>query len=102
MGLDAAAPLTENAAWKELEVHYRQIKDIHLRRLLAEDPGRAERFTVEDVGITFDYSKNRITRETISLLTRLAESCGLLQRIEAMFSGEKRKDEKARSLHSFI
>jgi hypothetical protein len=65
MGIDAAAPLTENAVWKELEVHYRQIKDVHLRRLFAEDPGRAERSTVKDVGITFDYSKNRITQETV-------------------------------------
>ena len=89
MGMDSAPPLTENAVWKELEVHYRHIKDIHLRRLFAEDPGRAERFTVEDAGITFDYSKNRITQETISLLIRLAESCGLRQRIEAMFRGEK-------------
>jgi len=89
MGIDAAPPLTENAVWKELEVHYRLIKDIHLRRLFADDPGRAERFTVEDVGITVDYSKNRITQETISLLIRLAESRGLRQRIEAMFRGEK-------------
>ena len=89
MGMDSAPPLTENAVWKELEVHYRHIKDIHLRRLFAEDPDRAERFTVEDAGIIFDYSKNRVTQETIRLLMRLAESCGLREQIEAMFRGEK-------------
>ena len=90
MDIPAAAPrLVEIPVWKELEAHYLKIKDIHLRRLFAEDPDRAEHFTLEDVGIVYDYSKNRITEETIRLLIRLAESCSLRERIEAMFRGEK-------------
>ncbi|HEX8183204.1 MAG TPA: glucose-6-phosphate isomerase [Blastocatellia bacterium] len=81
--------MTELPAWKALEEHYRQIKDVHLRALFADDPKRGERFAIEDIGIYFDYSKHRITGETIQLLLKLAEECGLGQRINAMFSGEK-------------
>jgi glucose-6-phosphate isomerase len=72
-----------------LQAHYKQIRGLHLRRLFAEDPQRGERLTLEDVGLYLDYSKNRITDETIRLLVQLAEESGLRSRIDAMFSGEK-------------
>jgi glucose-6-phosphate isomerase len=82
-------PLTQRPAWQALEQHYQQIRDLHLRTLFAEDPGRGERFSLEAAGIYLDYSKNRITGETLRLLLELAESSGLRERIEAMFRGEK-------------
>ncbi|HZU66121.1 MAG TPA: glucose-6-phosphate isomerase [Ktedonobacteraceae bacterium] len=82
-------PLTQRPAWKALEDHYAQVKDLHLRKLFADDPQRGERFAAEGVGIYLDYSKNRITGETIQLLLQLAESSNLRQRIDAMFSGQK-------------
>lgn len=81
--------LAERPAWKMLAAHYQSMRDIHLRQLFADDPGRGERFAAEAVGIYLDYSKNRITDETIRLLVRLAGECGLRDRIDAMFSGEK-------------
>ncbi len=81
--------LRQRAAWKALEDHYAEIRNVHLRDLFAEDPGRGERLTAEAEGIFLDYSKNRVTDETIRLLVRLAEECGLRDRIDAMFSGEK-------------
>jgi len=83
------APLTQGAAWKALEAHAQKHKDLHLKTLFAEDPKRGERFTVEAAGIYFDYSKNRVTDETIRLLLDLAEESGLRSRIDAMFAGEK-------------
>ena len=77
------------AAWKALEAHYPKIRELHLRKLFAEDPKRGERLTVEAVGIYFDYSKNRVTDETMKLLLQLAEESGLRDRIDAMFRGEK-------------
>src|SRR6516162_10506748 len=82
-------PLPARSAWKALEAHYPKVKDLHLRQLFAEDPKRGERLTAEAVGIYLDYSKNRITEETLNLLLRLAEECGLRARIDAMFGGEK-------------
>ncbi len=82
-------PLTARPAWRALEDHYQAIRDVHLRTLFAEDPGRGERLTAEAAGVFLDYSKNRVTDETIRLLVSLAEECGLRQRIDAMFSGEK-------------
>jgi glucose-6-phosphate isomerase len=82
-------PLKERPAWKLLEEHYHNISNLHLRSLFADDPKRGERLVVEDLGIYFDYSKNRLTDETIRLLTNLAGECGLRERIEAMFHGEK-------------
>jgi glucose-6-phosphate isomerase len=82
-------PLTQRPAWQALESHYRQIRDTHLRQLFADDPGRGERLTLEAAGLYFDYSKNRITDETLRLLLALAEQAGLRARIDAMFSGEK-------------
>ncbi len=82
-------PLTQLSSWKALEKHYQNIRDLHLRTLFAEDPKRGEGFALEAEGIYLDYSKNRITIETLRLLLELAESAGLRQRIDAMFNGEK-------------
>jgi glucose-6-phosphate isomerase len=76
-------------AWSALEAHYDTICDTHLRDLFAHDGGRGERLNAEAAGVFLDYSKNRVTDETIRLLLALAESSGLHERIEAMFSGEK-------------
>ncbi len=83
------APLAQRPAWKALEAHAAQVRKLHLRQLFADDPGRGERLTAEAVGIYLDYSKNRVTDETLGLLTRLAEESGLRARIDAMFRGEK-------------
>jgi glucose-6-phosphate isomerase len=83
------APLTERQAWKGLAAHYDKIRELHLRKLCADDPKRGERMTAEAVGLYLDYSKNRITDETLKLLLQLAEESGLRARIDAMFSGEK-------------
>ncbi len=82
-------PLTERPAWRALGDHYQQIRDVHLRTLFAEDPQRGERLTVEAAGLYLDYSKNRVTDDTVRLLLQLAEESGLRARIDAMFSGEK-------------
>ena len=82
-------PLTRRTAWKALQAHYKQIRTVHLRQLFAEDPGRGERMTVEAAGLFVDYSKNRITDETLKLLLQLAEESGLRERTQAMFIGEK-------------
>jgi glucose-6-phosphate isomerase len=82
-------PLRERPAWKALEAHYQKMRDIHLRRFFADDPGRGERLTVDAVGLFLDYSKNRITNETIDLLLELAAESDLKGRIDAMFRGEK-------------
>ena len=82
-------PLTKRPAWKALQANYKKIRERHLRDLFAEDPKRGERMSAEAAGITLDYSKNRITDETIKLLLQLAEESGLRGRIDAMFSGEK-------------
>src|SRR5581483_6143764 len=80
---------TQLPAWQALEKHHQQIKDTHLRQLFADDAKRGERLTLEAAGIYLDYSKNRVTDETIRLLLQLAEECGLRERIDAMFRGEK-------------
>jgi glucose-6-phosphate isomerase len=82
-------PLSERPAWKALQAHHQQIQGKHLKQLFAEDPQRGERFTVETGGIFLDYSKNRITDETLKLLIQLANESGLRERIDAMFRGEK-------------
>jgi glucose-6-phosphate isomerase len=81
--------LTERAAWRALEAHHARMRDIHLRQLFADDPQRAEHFSVDSLGLHFDYSKHRVTRETINLLLQLAQECGLPERTEAMFAGER-------------
>jgi glucose-6-phosphate isomerase len=83
------APLTERKAWKALEAHQENIRALHLRKLFADDPKRGERMTAEAVGLYLDYSKNRVTDETLKLLLQLAEESGLRARIDAMFRGEK-------------
>jgi glucose-6-phosphate isomerase len=85
----AVKPLTERQTWKVLEAHYQKVRKLHLRQLFAEDPKRGERMTAEAVGLYLDYSKNRITDETLKLLLQLADECGLRGRIDAMFRGEK-------------
>jgi glucose-6-phosphate isomerase len=92
--------LTESAAWRALQAHHAAIKDAHLRTLFADDPGRAARFTVEGAGLTLDYSKNRITEETMRLLSQLARERGVAERRDAMFRGEKiNVTEKRAVLH---
>jgi glucose-6-phosphate isomerase len=82
-------PLRQRPAWKSLERHYEEIRDRHLRQLFADDPKRGERLSLEAVGIFLDYSKNRVTDETLSLLFQLARESGLAERIPAMFRGDK-------------
>ena len=82
-------PATRRPAWKALEGHYEKMRGRHLRELFADDSGRGERMTVEAAGVYLDYSKNRITDETLRLLLLLAEQSGLRARIEAMFRGDK-------------
>jgi glucose-6-phosphate isomerase len=84
----AATPLRERKAWQALERHYAEISGTHLRDLFAADPQRGERLTAEAVGIYLDYSKNRITDETLALLVELAEESGVPERRDAMFRGE--------------
>ena len=83
------APLTERQAWNALAAHHQSVRELHLRQLFADDPKRGERMTAEAVGLYLDYSKNRITDETLKLLLQLADESGLRERIDAMFRGEK-------------
>src|SRR6516162_802312 len=82
-------PITSTKAWNALSRHYQTVRQTHLRTLFAEDPTRGERLTVEAAGLFVDYSKNRITDETVALLVALANRAGLRARIDAMFRGEK-------------
>ena len=84
-----ATPLSERAAWKALAAHAETMKTKHLREMFAEDAGRGTRLTAEAGGIFLDYSKNRVTDETLKLLAELAEQSGLKERTEAMFTGQK-------------
>jgi glucose-6-phosphate isomerase len=91
---------TKLATWKALEAHYQKVHELHLRKLFADDLKRGERMTLEAVGIYFDYSKHRITDETLRLLLQLTEESGLRDRIDAMFRGEKiNVTEKRAVLH---
>jgi glucose-6-phosphate isomerase len=83
------APLAERQAWKDLAAHYQKVRDLHLRKLFADDSKRGERMTAEAEGLFLDYSKNRITDETLKLLLRLADESGLRAQIDAMLRGEK-------------
>jgi glucose-6-phosphate isomerase len=85
----SAGNLTARAAWKALAAHHAQVRSVHLRELFAADAKRGERLTAEGAGLFLDYSKNRITDETLSLLLRLADECGLRARIDAMFRGDR-------------
>ena len=82
-------PLTSRPSWKALQAHQQKIRDVHLRKLFADDARRGERMTAEAAGIFLDYSKNRVTDETLALLRALAEESGLRERIDAMFRGDK-------------
>jgi len=85
---EPSPPLTRHRAWRALEAHYRSIRDVHLRELFAQEPNRGERLSAEAAGLLLDYSKHRITDETVRLLLELARECGLRERIDAMFVGE--------------
>jgi glucose-6-phosphate isomerase len=85
----ATMPLPARPAWQALGRHHEEIEKVHLRDLFARDPSRGERLVAEGAGLYLDYSKNRVTDETISLLLRLAEESGLHERTEAMFRGER-------------
>jgi glucose-6-phosphate isomerase len=85
----AGTPLTETPAWKALETHYGEIAGVHMRDLFARDPGRADRLSVELDDLVFDYSKNRITDETVRLLCDLARASGVREAAAAMFAGER-------------
>ena len=92
------APLPKRKAWKALQAHYKKIRELHLRDLFAADRKRGERMTSEAVGLFLDYSKNRITDETLKLLLGLAEESGLQPRMEAMFRGEKINSTEKRAV----
>src|SRR2546427_12185436 len=80
--------LTELPAWQELAAHHARVRGVHLRSLFAEDPHRGERLTAEAAGLYLDYSKHRVTDETLRLLLALAEEVDLRGRIDAMFRGD--------------
>ncbi len=95
--------LTDTSEWKQLTSHFEKMKNIHLRDLFLNDHNRGEKFKVEECGLVFDYSKNRVTEETISLLINLAEKCSLKDEIERMFSGEKINETENRAvLHTAL
>jgi glucose-6-phosphate isomerase len=91
-------PLRERQAWSALRAHYEEIRGVHLRQLFADDATRGERLTAEGAGLFLDYSKNRVTDETLKLLVDLAQQSGLQQRTEAMFSGERINVSENRSV----
>jgi len=81
--------VNECPAWKNLEKHYQKLRDVHLRQFFAADPARGERMTATAAGVFLDYSKNRITDDTVDLLVALAEECRLSEKSAAMFRGER-------------
>jgi glucose-6-phosphate isomerase len=93
-----STPLTDRPAWAALRAHHREIEHLHLRDLFAQDPGRGERLAAEAAGLYLDYSKHRVTDATIALLVRLAEECGLRERIDAMFRGDRINTSERRSV----
>ena len=99
----STTPLRQRSSWKALEKHYSDVKELTMRKLFADDPKRGERLAVEAVGLYLDYSKNRVTDETLRLLLRLADECGLRGRIDAMFRGDKINiTEKRAVLHTAL
>ena len=104
-------PLSERQAWKALAAHHQSVRELHLRKLFADDPKRGERMTAEALGLYLDYSKNRITDETLKLLLQLAEESGLRERIDAIATvrrirsspkGSRRKRSASSSLFTSI
>src|SRR5215472_14974076 len=79
----------KQSAWKALTAHYKAVSKLHLRQLFADDPKRGQRLAIEAAGLYLDYSKNRVTDETLNLLLQLAEESNLRAHIDAMFRGEK-------------
>jgi len=99
----ASKRTVKRTAWTALASHYKKVAKLHLRQLFADDPARGERMSLEATGLYLDYSKNRITDETLKLLFKLAKEAGLKSRIEAMFSGEKINiTEKRAVLHTAL
>ena len=96
--MNPVAPLRQRPAWSALEKHYGEVANLHLRELFAHDPGRGDRLVAEGAGLYLDYSKNRITEDTVRLLLDLAEQSGLKERTEAMFRGEKINVSENRSV----
>jgi glucose-6-phosphate isomerase len=95
--------LTDRPAWKALQLHHRKIRRTHLKKLFSQDKQRGERLVLEALGIHLDYSKNRITDETLQLLFQLAEDCGLREHIDAMFRGDKiNRTENRAVLHTAL
>src|SRR6202046_5130819 len=94
----ATIPLRERPSWKALEQHHAEISGRHLRELFAEDPGRGERLTARAAGLYLDYSKNRVTDETLRLLFDLARECGLAERRDMMFAGQPINTSENRSV----
>ncbi len=93
-------PLRKRPAWLDLEAHYQRMSGLHLRQLFAEDPGRGERLVAEGAGVYFDYSKNRVNDETLTLLLGLADESKVRARIDAMFRGDKiNVSERRADLH---
>jgi glucose-6-phosphate isomerase len=96
-------PTVRHQGWRALAAHYRKVREFHLRQLFADDPKRGTRMTTEALGLLLDYSKNRITAETLNLLLKLAEESRLRERIDAMFRGEKINiTEKRAVLHTAL
>ncbi|HSV24108.1 MAG TPA: glucose-6-phosphate isomerase, partial [Xanthobacteraceae bacterium] len=91
-------PLTARPSWKGLQAHYEKIRDVHLRTLFADDAKRGESLNAEAAGIYLDFSKNRVTDETLALLRGLAEESGLRERIDAMFRGDRINTTENRSV----
>ena len=101
--LPVSAPLRQRPAWAQLEAHFQKLKSLHLKQLFAQDPKRGEKFALEAAGIYLDYSKNRITDETLSLLLQLAQESGLRAQIDAMFGGDAiNVSEKRAVLHTAL
>jgi glucose-6-phosphate isomerase len=92
--------ITQRPAWQALAAHYRQIKDVHLKTLFAQDATRGERFMAEAAGLYLDYAKHRVTDETLCLLLNLAAESGLRERIDAMCRGEKINIRKLAHRHT--
>lgn len=90
--------LPDRPAWQALAAHHRQIRDLHLRQIFANDPHRGERLSAEAAGLYLDYSKNRVTDDTMRLLLQLAGECGLAAHIEAMFTGRKINTSEQRAV----
>ncbi|HEX2129468.1 MAG TPA: glucose-6-phosphate isomerase [Solirubrobacterales bacterium] len=98
MGADAPTPLRERPAWRALERHHAEIAGAHMRDLFAAEPARGERMTLEACGLYLDFSKNRVTGETIELLADLARAAGMPERRDAMFRGERINTTEDRSV----